>query len=140
MAGLFCAFLHSLGFLNKISLFYKNISTRYVTEVFQLLYQTLCLLFYRLRSTPKVTNNQKKLILFSLIRCRCCDSGFVYNLITKTVFVAICGFAFLNFSYHNLFLMFDVGRIFSSCIVILTFLSQSSPKFVFIWVLLYGRL
>ncbi len=80
----FCAFLHSLGFLNKISLFYKNISTRYVTEVFQLLYQTLCLLFYRLRSTPKVTNNQKKLISFSLIRCRCCDSGFVYNLITKT--------------------------------------------------------
>lgn len=88
VAGLFFrAFLHSLGFLNKLSPFYKNISTRYVTEVFQLLYQTLCLLFYRLRSTPKVTNNQKKLILFSLIRCRCCDSGFVYNLITKTVFV-----------------------------------------------------
>ena len=83
----FCAFLYFLGFLNKISLFDKNISTRYVTEVFQLLYQTLCLLFYRVRSTPKVTNNQKKLILFSLIRCRCCDSGFVYNLITKTVFV-----------------------------------------------------
>ncbi|CCJ67471.1 hypothetical protein Q5C_07570 [Leuconostoc pseudomesenteroides 4882] len=36
--------------------------------------------------------------------------------------------------------MFDVGRIFSFGIVILAFLSQSNPKFVFIWLLLYAKM